>query len=816
MMSPWPNELRHAARALRRSPTFTLTVVLTLTVTLGINVGVFTTLNALALRYLPAPSPDELVRLSVVFRTGQEVPFSFPMFRELTRRQTAVRSLMGWIETVRSVEAQGVSTRAVVTAVTGNYFTELGAVPAAGRLLLPGDVDLDAFTPGGVAVVGHGLWQRRYGGSPAAIGATVRIDDAAFTIVGVAPRGFKGFGLMVEPDVFVPLTGPVAGAPPNYAQAGLLWLRVAGRLAPDMSLDKARAQLEAVWPSIKADIIPATHAGVQRDNFLALPLRVVSLARGHEPYLQDFRLRVIALQGLALLAFLVGCLNLASLTLRRLAAGISEQAIRLALGASAWQAARHVLFESVFLGFAGAACAMPIGVWASAAITRMILPGGFLPTTLNTSPDLRVFAFTIALTIGGSLLFGGLPAWRSARNDVSRALHSRTRATTVSGGMLRAIVVAQLAFSVVLLTNVGLVLRSLQRVLTVNMGFDTTELVKATITARPGVTQRPDDAVYLPALIDRVKALPDVEGTGLTSGQPGYPGFRQMVSPMAWEPADGVSAVYTSVTPGFFETLRIPMLAGRDFRWSDADPAKQVTVLTRSLATHLFSDSDPIGQLIRIGTQPYLQNLEVIGVVADARLYDVKDDRSYAVYISRLQNREQAGGGTLIIRGPAQESVVQEVVASAGGDFVIQFERLSDAFSAAVKLDRLTALLAAIFAGATLLLAAIGVGGLFAYTIVLRRKEIAIRLALGGEPRRIVNTIMREGVLVALVGTGVGATLSQVSTRPIQPLLFQVGPNDLMVMIAVPLVLAVVALGACLVPALRAAHTNPIAGLRVE
>lgn len=817
MTSLWRNEARHAARALRRSPTFALTVVLTLTVTLGINVAIFTTLNALALRRLPAPRPDELVRLSTAFRTGQEVPFSFPMFRELTRRQTAVRSLIAWSAPVRTVEAQGVSTMGPITAVTGNYFAELGAVPAAGRLLVSSDVDLDAFTPSAIAVIGYGFWQRRFGGSPAALSATIRVDDVPFTIVGVAPRGFKGFGLMVEPDVIVPLTAPGGvGAPANYTNAGLLWMRVAGRLAPGVSIDAARVQLDAVWPSIKADIIPPTHAGAQRDNFLGLPLRLDSLARGHEPYLQDFRIRVFALQGLALLAFLVGCLNLASLTLRRLAAAVSDQGIRLALGASSWQAVRHVLFESAFLGLAGAVCAVPIGVWASATITQMILPSGSIPLTLNTSPDPGVYAFTGALTVGASLLFGGLPAWRSTRNNLNDVLHSRTRAATASARLLRTMVVAQLACSVVLLTNVGLVVRSLQRVLNVELGFDTTELVKATFTTRPGVKQRPDDTAYLPVLIDRVEALPEAESAGFTLGQPGYPGFPQMVSPMSWEPTDGVSAAFNSVTPGFFETLQIPVLVGRDFRWSDDGRAPPVAIVTRSLAARMFADRDPIGQRIRIGTQPYRQNLEVVGVVADARVYDVKDNVSYAAYIADLQNSEPSAGGTLIIRGRVQEPAVQQAVASAGTDFVIQFERLTDAFAAAVKLDRLTALLAGIFAGATLLLAVIGVSGLFAYTVVLRRKEIAIRLALGGEPRRIVNAIVREGLLVAGVGAGVGAILGQLSTRPVQPLLFQVEPNDLVVMITVPLLLAVVALAACLTPAWRAAHANPVAGLRVE
>jgi ABC-type antimicrobial peptide transport system permease subunit len=258
------------------------------------------------------------------------------------------------------------------------------------------------------------------------------------------------------------------------------------------------------------------------------------------------------------------------------------------------------------------------------------------------------------------------------------------------------------------------------------------------------------------------------------------------------------------------------MLVGRAFTWSDDERAQPVAVVTRSLAARMFPDRDPIGERIRIGTQPYRQNLEVVGVVADARVYDVKDEQSYAAYIADLQNSEPSAGGTLIVRGRVPESAVEHALTSAGPDFVLQFERLTDAFAAAVRLDRLTALLAGIFAGATLLLAAIGVGGLFAYTVVMRRKEIAIRLALGGEPRRIVNAIVREGLLVAGVGAGVGAILGQLSTRPVQPLLFQVEPNDLVVMITVPFFLAVVALAACLVPAWRAAHANPVAGLRVE
>jgi hypothetical protein len=382
-------------------------------------------------------------------------------------------------------------------------------------------------------------------------------------------------------------------------------------------------------------------------------------------------------------------------------------------------------------------------------------------------------------------------------------LHARSVAS--SGRLPRVVVVAQLSLSVILLTNAGLLARSLQQVLRVDM-----------FTTRPGVKQRPDDASYFPALIERVEAIPEVGRAGVALCPPGNPSFRQMISPMPWEGAQGVAAAFNSVTPGFFDTLDIPIVIGRDFSWTDHARAPRVAILSRSLASRLFPDRDPMGERIRIGTQPYRQDLEVVGVVADARLYDVKDDLSYAAYIADLQNSEPTPGGTLVIRGDLDEPALQEAVQSVGPDFVVTMEPLTDAFAAAVTSDRVTALLAGIFAGATLLLAAVGVGGLFAYTVVLRRKEITIRLALGGEPRRIVGAIMREGLLIVFLSTVVGASVSQVSTRPVRSLLFGIGPDDPLVILGVPILLAAVALCACVIRAVRAAGTDPAIGLRVE
>jgi predicted permease len=811
-------ELRHAAHNLRRSPTFTLTAIVTLTCAIAINVGIFATLNAVALRRLPAPRPHELVRLSTNFRTGQEVPFSFPMFRELAARQQAIAPLMAsWGDTLLTVKVRGTLTTAIVTGVTASYYSELGAVPSAGRLLLPVDVNLDTLKGSPVAVIGYAFWQRQYGGDPSVIGTQLEVEGVPFTIVGVGPRGFKGFGLMAEPDVTLPLTMGVGGVPRVFDQAGLLWLRVAGRLIAGKTFAQARAQLEAVWPAIKADIVPATHAGAQRENFLSLPIRLESMAAGYDPYLKGFTRPLVVLQVLALVSLLVGCVNLASLMLRRIARHETDRAIRIALGARSWQAARHLVIEGCLIALGGAVCALPLGLWASETITRVLVPNaGPVPHSFHTGLDGQVFGFTALLAVATSVFCGWLPTWSSTRRDPQPLLKHASQSGIGSNRLLRVLVAGQLCLSVVLVTNGGLLVRSLQRILAVDVGFASDDVLRANFTTRPGIKARPDRESYYPVLLERVAALPGVSRVSISSMVPGSPSFKQMVSPMTWEATDGIIANSNSITAGFFGTLGIRMIAGRDIAWTDHARAPRVAILSDALARRLFPGGDPLGQRIRVGTQPYRQNLEVVGIVADARVHDAKDASSYSVYISGLQDSEATFGGWLIVRGRPDPLALRHAVESVGPDFVRTIEGVSDAFASALASDRVTALLAGLFGLLTLLLAAVGVGGLFAYTVVLRTKEVAIRLALGAERRSIVTSIAREGLAIAFAGIAVGGTISMLSTRYIGALLFEVSPRDPLVLLGTPILLAAVAFSACMVPAVRAAGIDPTVGLRTE
>ena len=688
MFESLSHDVRYAARALRRSPTFTAMAILTLTFAIAINVGIFAALNAIALRRLPAPKPHELVRLSTSFRTGQEVPLSFPMVRELATRQQAVEPLIPWVEAILTVNVQGTPTTAAISGVTADFFSELGAIPAAGRLLLPSDVNLGASTGSHVAVPGYGFWQRRYGGDFSVIGTQLDVEGVPFTVVGVAPRGLKGFGLLFEPEVMLPLTTGVGGVPRSFDQAGLLWLKVAGRLRSGVTLEQARSQLAAVWPTIKADIIPSTHAGAQRENFLALPIHIESLATGHDPYLKTFTRPLVVLQVLALVALVIGCLNLATLMVRRTARQETDLAVRMALGAHAWQAARPVVIEGSLIGVIGALCALPVGLWASAATTRALLPDVSIPVSLDIGLDARVFLFSGGMTVATGVLCGWLPAWNSTRRAAQAMLRYATASGVRSNRILRALVAGQLCLSVILLTNAGLLLTSLQRVLAIDLGFDSSELLRANFTPRPGVKERPNREHYYRTLLERVEALPSVSSATISRMAPGSPSFKWLVSPMLWEATDGVTSASNSVTPGFFRSLGIRIIAGRDFTWADHARVPRVAVLSRALAQQLFPEGGALGQWIRIGTQPYRQNLEVIGVVADARVHDAKDASSYSAYIPELQDAEQTVGGWLIVRGRPDPRALHDAVESAGPDFVRNIGGVSSGFDAALAFDR--------------------------------------------------------------------------------------------------------------------------------
>jgi predicted permease len=816
-------DVRMAVRALRRTPVFTATAILTLALAIGANASIFSLINALLLRPLAVKDPEQLVELAAEFRTGMKVPLSFPMFREFAKRQEVLSALIGSTGTpILTIEANGGLSPGVINAVTGNFYSELGVTPAAGRLLGPADVNLETFTGAPVAVLGYGLWQRRFGSDLKAIGSVVRVQGVPFTVVGIAPNGFKGFEVLPEPDVTVPLTAsPIIfrSTDLDYLNSGgLLWIRAAGRMRRGVTVEQARAQLEAAWPGIKSDVMPATHAGARRENFLAMRLRVESLATGQETSLRPrFTRPLYFLLGIALVVLLIACMNIASFMLPRVVGRSHDLAVRMALGASQRQATQHVVVETVVISLAAACAGIGLAYWTSAAAGKAMLGNMLVATNLNTAPDLRVLGFTAIIAAGAGLLSAAAPAWLMTRSDPRGLLQQSRQKVSPPNRVSRILIAGQVALAVVLLTNAGLIVRSFQQLLALDPGFSAEEVVRVNFQMRPESETHPDIGTYYPTLIDRVKALPAVQQAALSHGSVAQGAFVQQVSRMSSEAADGIPAAFNSVSPGFFDSLGIRIIQGRDFTWADQAIGPRVAILGRSLANRLFPGEDPLRNRVRIGTQPYRQDLEVVGIVADTRLYDLKDSVSYAAYVPALQVAEPMTGGFLFIRGHAiGEDQLQRAVQSAGPDYVAQFEPLTDVLGSTLLSDRLTASVAVFFGMLTLVLAAIGIGGLVGFVVFRRKQEIAIRLALGATPRTILKAILKENVAITGVGLAIGLAAASLSTRPVQALLFGIGPHDPMVLFGVPAVLLVVAISACLVPASRAALIDPSNGLRAE
>lgn len=816
-------DVRHAMRQLRRRPAFTAMAVVTLALGIGVNSSIFALYNALNLRPLSVENPYELVEISVVLRTGQRVPMSFPMFRELTRRQTTLKSTIGWFgNLILNIEAEGRVDSATVMGVTGNFFSELGARPALGRLMLPSDVNVGTFNSSPVAVLGFAFWTRRYGADPTVVGRTVKVRGSPFTIIGVAPRGFKGLGLFAEPEITIPVTGYTlvsGGTESDYRDAtNVLWMKMAGRLRPSVTLLESQAEFSAIWPGIKADVIPPSHSGLQRQNFLDLSLVVESIANGEERFLrQRFTLPLCFLLGISLIVLLMTCLNLASFMLPRIAGRAHELAVRRMFGASRWQLGRGVFVEVAIVAAVGGCCAVLFGYWTSSVVATAILSSGLGHANIDTSPDLRVLGFTAAAALLAAFVAALVPAWLATQGAIHDQLRSGSQSARGSGRLGRAFIIGQLALSAMLLTNAVLFSKSLVKLLIVEPGFQVDGIHVARFEVASRIRSRPASESYYPALLERVGAITGVNSVSISYRSLASNPFVQLVSSMDGEPMEGVPAAFNSVSPGFFDTLAIPIIKGRDFTWRDRNDSPRVAILNRLLARALFPSRDAMGQRIRIGTQPYRQDVEIVGIVPDAKLYGLKGVTPYSVFIPALQHGEPTVGGLLIVRGSGfVEDQLQLAVRSVGPDYISRIETLKQSFKNATNHERVIASLAAVLAGLALLVAGLGVGGLVAYTVSLRTRDIAVHFAVGATRPRIVRSIVWQVGSTAAMAIAIGIAGGIWSAGYARALLFEVSPADPVALVVVAALSLLVSVCACVLPILRIASMDTARALRVE
>jgi putative ABC transport system permease protein len=825
-LETWLQDVRYGARQWRRNPGFTLAAVLTLALGIGANTAIFSLLNALLFRNLPVRQPEQVVEISMLDRNGQTSSLSFPMFEEIVRHEKVFSGTFAWLgDATFNVEVNGAFTQGDIWAVTGNFYSELGVRPVLGRVIEPVDVNLRGGSPANVAVLGYRFWQRSFGGDPAVIGKSVRVEGLPFTVVGVAPKGFTGMGLASDPDITLPLTAePLLASQPleklyTSETSDDFWLEMAGRLKDGVTLALARAEMEVLWRGVLERTVPAKYDAQQRASYLAARVDVASAAKGMDRDLRShFTRPLVVLLAIAGLLLLIACVNLASLMLARAAARSHEMGVRAALGASRWRLARQLLTESTLLSAAGAAAGLAIANWSSVALRNLM----DVPPAFHVGPDVRVLGFTAVAAILTGILFGLAPVWQVTRQDPTRVIpqESRTIAAT-TGRFGKALISAQVALSLVLLMGAGLFARSLHLLRSLDPGFQREGVLLAQLFPRPNGYKDMDNSVYYSDLIRRVRGLPGVLAASLSPLPPGWVTLMpQKTVAAAMRPEEASRADVAMVSPGFFQTLGISLLIGRDFNWQDNERAPRVAILSRQLAQQLFPGGAAIGQHINIGEDAKQQNVEVVGVVTDVRLYDVRNPNVSAVYMAVLQEGEFAHYEALEVRSAGDPTVlassVRQTVDSLGREYVLRAGTLSYADDVAFLNERIIAILSEFFGGLALLLVATGLYGLMAYSVTRRTREIGIRVALGAEQQGVLWMVMRESLGVVMTGVAIGLPAALVAPRLISSMLFGLTPTDPLTIGMATVAMIGVTLVAAYLPAHRASRVEPMAALRYE
>lgn len=810
-MTAFVRDLGYAVRQLRARPGFAFAVVVTLALGIGLNSAVFSLVDALLLAPLPVRASEELV--SVFSSDPGDVMASSPLsaadYNDLRDRCRSFSGIGAYTYTPMAMEVGEASSLALGVRATEGFFDVLGVRAAMGRLFDPGDE-----APGGEVVLSHLAWQRRFGGDPAVLGRTFRLNGRLSTVVGVLPESFFGLTRGVAPEVWVAMK--TEG--PRDDDSRFLW--VVGRLAPEATLQEARSELDAVGEALAAEL-PATHA--ERD-FVALPTDAVRILPGIDATLATASLLVM---GVVVLVLLVAGTNVANLLLARGFARRREIATRLALGARPATVARQLLTESLLLALAGGSLGLLIVLGTQVALTHLRLP---LPidVALGLAVDGRVLLFTLVASVLTAVAFGLLPALAAARLDLVEALRQSAALGLSPRRLGGALVIVQVAASLVLLLDAGLAARSLGNAHRVDLGLDPSEVAVATFAPQLQGRSREEAQLFYDRLLDEVRALPAVESAALASHLPLTVELRvDRVATGADAPA-WPSVDMALVGPGYFETLRIELQSGRTFRDTDRAGAPRVAVVNRSLADRFYPGEEAVGRQLLVdgAEEPY----EVIGVVADGKYRTLGEAARPFLYRSIDQDGGERRGvagevttasQTLLVRARGRAAAVLPDLrrVARGLDPEIAFarlERLEDTLEIVLFLPRAAAGSFALFGLLALVLASLGVYSLMVYTVSWRTREIGIRKALGATRRQVVGFVVRRALTLVLCGVGGGLAVAFATTRMLSAVLYGVSPTDPPTVLVVTSLLLAVALAASFLPARRASGIRVASALRVD
>jgi predicted permease len=837
MNSLW-QDIRYGLRMLAKNPGFTVIAVLTLALGIGANTAIFSLMNQVLLRRLPVRDPGELVVLHdpgpLTGRLSSDgdntESFSYPMYKALRESGVSVCSMLGRFSFPASISTQGQTERGHAELVSGNYFEVLGVTPALGRVF---SMD-DDRVPGGepYVVLSHNYWQRRFGGDPSVLNKTLLINNIEMTVVGVARAGFSGVQIGQSPDVFVPLmmTSRVTLDSTALTEWNDYWLKTLARRNPGISEEQVAAALNAAYSPLLKEQLPKTSPRwdeQKRQAFLDKKILLTPGARGRNVLQRDAGGPIMVLFAMVALVLLIACTNVANLLLARGAARQREFAIRGAMGASRGRLIRQLVIESLLCAMGGGVLGIAIGSWLNSVMTPIVAANADIEG-LTAKLDLEVLGFAIAATLFSGIFFGIIPAWRVTRSSVTDVIKDQgsTSSASVSHVRFRKVLVAgQVAFTMLLLAGAALFTRTLWNLRTLNLGLRTEHVI--TFSISPVLNGYNTQRTI--ALVDQLRAhiatIPGVRSIGtseIATLTGDNEGSNITVEGGIQLPEDQQDVNYVSVSPGYLSTLGVPLLAGREFTEADGATSPKVAVVSQAMAKQFFPGRNPIGVRFCFGGGPKVKpDIEIVGVVPDVKQDHVKSSTTYPyVYVPYAQ-RDELSGMTFYVsteRDPLLiASTLQSEVRQADANLPVYdvktMERVveDDLFSA-----RMVAVLSGSFASLAALLAALGIYGVLAYLVVQRTREIGIRMALGAESGDVRKLIVKEVGSMVLTGVAVGLPLAYLLARLSESLLFGVSAANPATYVLGLVLIAVVALVACYVPARRATRVDPLVALRYE
>lgn len=818
-MSTLLKELRFSLRQLRKNLGFTLTAALTLALGIGVATSIFSLVNAVLLRPLPFPHPDRLMYVIHEYHANGTVSpngISYPDFFDWRVQNHSFSEMASYRDDQFTLMNDGQANTLQTEIVSSEFFRVLGIHPMLGR-----DFTLADEKPGEhVVMLSHQLWQSSFGSRPGIVGKTITLNGASYTVAGIMPEGFNFPIENPEPQLWVALASDAAdpgGGTPATQQRGMDMLAVIGRLKPGVTIAQARADMDLIEQHLAAQYPDSnkrfTSAYVKPEL---------------EYLVGDVRPALRILFSAVCFLLLIACANVAGLLLARSSRRQSEIALRTALGATRIEIIRQILLESVVLSLLGGVLGLAFATLFLKVMPRF-LPQS-LPRTGDISVDLTVLGFAFAASLLTGLLFGVLPAWHLSKLDPSLALREGTRAVTSGRGQHRlhsTVVIAETALSLVLLIGSGLFIHSFLRVLSVNPGFDRRNV----LTARPDY---PDSKEFIPRvlqfydqLLPRLDALP-----GVKSAAAGWPlpfsddhigiSFEAEGHPVA--KGDRPVASAAIVTPDFFQTMRIPLLRGRDFADTDAGKAPLVAIVNESFARRYFPGEDALGKHITVGLYDGVhargpQPREIVGIVGDVKNRSLIKDAPPTFYVPFAQTTVTAPSLVIRTAGDPVALIIplrNQINSIDRGVPVYNVHTLDDMLSEAASAPRFQMMLLTVFAVMALLLAAVGLYAVLSYMVAQRTNEMGLRLALGAQRGDVLRLILERGLLLAAVGIAVGLAVSALLTRFVASLLYGVHAFDPLTYFAVTALFLLIALAASAAPALRAAHVDPGHTLREQ